>query len=678
MLSYGYWRQRFGGDRNVLGRTVSVESNPTVIVGVMPPGFRVVGADFDLIAPLQLDRARAVLPGFGLRGIARLKAGATIAQANADIARLLPIWMDSWPFPPGVPGNGRSYDRWRITPALRPLKDEVVSNAGAVLWAVMATIGAVMLIACANVANLLLVRAQARQNELAVRAALGAGWSRIARELLAESVWLALIGGAFGIGLAYEGVRLLVAAGPANLPRLSEIAIDGPALAFALSISVFSGLLFGSLPAFKYARRRIAIGGRTFSPSRERHLARNILVVAQVALALVLLVSSGLMIRTFQALHRVDPGFSQPERLQTVRVNIPLFQMREPERVTRRQNEILDKIAAIPGVTSAAFASSLPLEGLEPNWDAIFAEGQGDPRAAAARGQSAPLRFFKNVSPGYFAAMGTKLIAGRDLAWDDVYDQRRFALVSENLARELWGAPANAVGKRFVEIPGTPWWQVIGVVEDVRDSGIDKSAPAIVYWPTMMANLFGGSQVDAVRSAAFVVRSDLAGTASLVNQIQQAVWSVNGTLPVAAPRTMKDLYSQSLERTSFTLTMLSIAGAMALLLGLVGIYGVIAYAVSQRRREIGIRLALGAESARLKRMFLRHGLTLAITGVAIGLPAAVGLMRLMKSLLFGVSALDPLAFAAASAALVLAAALASFLPARRAAAVDPVEALRVE
>jgi predicted permease len=678
MLSYGYWQRRFGGDRTVLGRSLIVESRPNIIVGVMPPAFRVVDADFDLIAPLQLDRAKAVLPGFGFRGIARLRPDATIAQANADIARLVPIWMSSWSFPGGVHLDGlRVYERWRIAPALRPLKDEVVRDVGSLLWAVMATIGVVMLIACANVANLLLVRAEARQQELAIRAALGAGWRRIVGELLTESVLLGLTGGALGIGLAYVGLRLLIAAGPANLPRLNEISLDGRALAFTTAITVLSGLLFGSIPAFKYAGGRIAVGGRTLTASRERHRTRGILVVAQVALALVLLIGSGLMIRTLQALHHIEPGFSRPEQIQTLRVAIPFFQMQDAERITRMQNEILDKLAAIPGVTSAGFASTLPLEGIEPNWDGIVAEGQGDP-LAAANVELPPLRFFKNVSPGYFRAMGTRIVAGRELAWSDVYNQRHFALVSENLAREVWGSPANALGKRFVEIPGTPWWEVIGVAQDVRENSVDQKPPAIVYWPTMMANLFGPGPLNAVRSAAFVVRSDLAGTESLVKQIQQAVWSVNGTLPVASPRTMQDMYSRSLARTSFTLVMLGIAGAMALLLGLVGIYGVIAYAVSQRRREIGIRLALGAESRDVKRMFVRHGLALAGIGVAIGLPAAAGLVRLMKSLLLGISPLDPLAFATAPAVLVLGAALASFLPARRAAAVDPVEALKAE
>jgi hypothetical protein len=273
--------------------------------------------------------------------------------------------------------------------------------------------------------------------------------------------------------------------------------------------------------------------------------------------------------------------------------------------------------------------------------------------------------------------MGTRLVLGRDLTWADIYNHRRFVLVSENLARELWGSAANALGKRFVEILGRPWYEVVGVVQDVREIGVDQNSPAIVYWPALLDYwFFPGPR--AWGDAAFVLRSDLAGTGSLVKQIQQAVWSVNGNLPVASPWTMQGIYEQSMARTSFTLAMFAIGGAMALLLGLVGIYGVIAYAVSQRRREIGIRLALGAEPARLKQMFVRRGLGLAAIGIAIGLPASAALMRLLKSLLFGISPLDPLAFAAAAAVLVLAAGLASFLPARRAAAVDPVETLRAE
>jgi predicted permease len=675
MLGYGYWQRHFGGDRAVLGRTILVDSRPREIAGVMPRGFQFLNADAELILPIAFDRGKAVLPGFGWQGVARLKPGVTLAQADADLARLVPIWMNSWPLPGG--GNPHTYESWKITPALRPLKEEMVGNVASVLWVVMGTVGMVMLIACANVANLLLVRAEARQQELALRAALGAGRGQIVRSLLVESLLLGLMGGVLGVGLASWSLRLMAAIGPANLPRLTEISLDGRALAFTFLVSLLSGMLFGSIPALKYAGSRISTAlqsaGRTVSLSRERHRARNVLVVAQVALALVLLVSAGLMIRTFQALRTVRPGFTGAVQLQTMRISVPDRLVAEPERVTRVQNEIVDKLAAIPGVTSVGFARSVPMEGIAPNWDVVRVEGR-----SYAAGEIPPLRLFKNISPGYLHTIGTRIVAGRELTWTDVYNGRRVAMVSENLARELWGSPAAALGKRFLEIPGTPWWEVAGVVEDVRENGVDEIAPAIVYWPTLMDNLYGPGPVDVMRSATFVIRSDRTGSEGFLKQVREAVWSVNTSLPVAGERSMQEIYSRSLARTSFTLVMLAIAGLMALVLGVIGIYGVISYAVSQRRREIGIRLALGAQQGELRRMFVRHGLVLAAIGLTIGVAAAAALTRLMSSLLFGISPLDPLTYAAGALLLALAAMLASYLPARRASAVDPVEALKGE
>jgi predicted permease len=673
MLSYGYWKRHFGGDSSVIGRKIIVDSNDREIVGVMPKGFQFVNTDFDLIVPFAFDRNGLILAGFGCQGIARLKPGVTVAEANADVTRMLPIWMHSWSNGPG--SDPMFYLNWKITPALRPLKQQVVGEVGNVLWVVMGTIGIVMLITCANVTNLLLVRTEARQQELAIRAALGAGTWRIIRALLLESLMLGLAGGIFGAVLAYGGVRLLLALSPANLPRLSEISLDAQALAFALVLSLLAGLLFGLIPALKYSGRRISLAlsitGRTSSVSRERHRARNVLVVAQVSLALILLVSAGLMIRTFQSLRTIEPGFTHPEHLQIMRISIPKPLVPEALRVTRIQNDISDKLAAIPGVTSVGFTSQMPMEGTEPDWDYIIPEGKPD-----ATEQNQPLRFFKNVSPGFIQTDGTKLIAGRDLTWAAIYDQRREAMVSENLARELWGTPSAAIGKRFREFK--QWWEVVGVVQDVRENGVNEKAPAIVYWPPMMEGLFGPGPLDAIRSVTYVVRSDRTNTASFLNEIRSAVSSVNSELPVTSLRTMQDLYDHSLARTSFALVMLAIAGSMALAIGIIGIYGVISYTVSQRTREIGIRLALGAQQGTIKRMFVGDALLLAGIGAAIGLAAAFGLMRLLNSLLFGISPHDPLTYILVTAVLIAVAMLASFLPARRAAAVDPADTLRAE
>jgi predicted permease len=470
-----------------------------------------------------------------------------------------------------------------------------------------------------------------------------------------------------------------VAIGPGRLPRLNEIAVDGWALTFAVAVSLLSGLLFGLVPALKYAGPRVGVtlrgGGRTASVGRERHRARNVLVVAQVALALVLLISSGLMIRTFVSLRDVQPGFTHPEQLQTVRIVAPPAAVPDPERVTRMQNEILDKLQAIPGVTSVAFASEVPLDGFGPDWDAILPEGKID----LAR-EIPPLRTFHYVSPGMFAAMGTRIVAGREYTWTDLYDRRPVAILSENLAREYWGSAAAAVGKRIsASIPGSPLREVVGVVQDVRENGLQEPAPAAVYWPALTESIYrAGGRPFVARGVTFAIRTSRAGTEGLLKEMQRAVWSVNAALPVARVQTMREVYDQSMARTSFTLVMLGIAGAMALVLGIVGIYGVISYAVTQRRREIGIRVALGAQLPALRRMFVRDGLMLVAVGTAIGLCAAAGLMGLMKSLLFGVSAMDPVTYVAVPLVLWLAAAVASYVPARRVSRADPVEALRAE
>jgi predicted permease len=675
MLSYGYWQRRFGGDRTAIGRNILVDARSREIVGVMPQGFRMLDTDFDLIVPAAFDRGKLILAGFGYHGIARLKAGMAIAQADADITRMLPIWMDSWSNGPGT--NPHFYETWRITPIIRPLKQEVIGNVSDVLWAVMATIALVMLIACVNVTNLLLVRVESRQQELAVRAALGAGWARIARGLLVESVMLGLIGGALGVGVAYSGVRLLLAIGPSNLPRLNEISLDARTLGFTVLLSLVSGLLFGLVPALKYAGPRASLGlrsgGRTSSVSRERHRARNVLVIGQVAMALVLLVSAGLMIRTFQALRTVDPGFKGAPHLQLARISIPQAMVAEPERVLRIQNEILEKLAAIPGVKSAGLVSEMPMEGFDSDWDCIFAQDKTYPENVMA-----PLRLYKYISPGFLDTAGTRLIAGREFTWSEVYGLRPVVMISENLARETWGTPSAALGKQLREFSAMPWHEVIGVIQDVRERGVQDKAPEIVYWPPMMEYLFGAKTAQTLRTETFVIRSERAGSDSFLNEVRQAVWSVNSNLPLASVRTMQEVYDKSMARTSFTLVMLGIAGAMALVLGIIGIYGVISYAVSQRQREIGIRLALGAQGGDVLQMVLGQGAKMALAGVAIGIGAALGLTPLMTSLLFGVTAHDPQTIAAVAGLLVLVALVACYIPARRATLVDPVEALRYE
>ncbi len=671
ILSYGYWQSHFGGDRSILGRGMTVDSTLRQIVGVMPAGFRFLNVEPELITTARFDRSRVYIGNFYLQGVARLKPGVTLTQANADMQRVIEIWKNSWPPPPG-----RAAVDWQVKPALRPLKQDVVGDTGNALWVLMGTISMVLLIACANVANLLLVRTQSRQQELAVRAALGAGRRRIAAGLLIESLLLSLIGGAAGVALAYAGLRLLVRIGPANLPRLNELAIDLPTLGFAFCASLFSGLLFSLLPVLKGAGSRMATAlrgiGRTSSQSKERHRASNVLVVTQMALALVLLIGSGLMIRTFQALRNVNPGFTKPESIQIFRLWMPFSQVQDPAQVARTQVAIREKLAAIPGVAAVAFSNTVPLDG-RTSWDPVWAEDKVYPA-----GQAPPARTYRFVSPGFFAASGTKLVVGRDITWAEFNDRTPVALVSENMARELWGTPAAALGKRIHEPGPKPTWrEIVGVIEDVRNGGVQFKSPSIVYFPAVMENGYG-NPLYVQRPVAYSIRTDRAGTQSLLSEARAAVWSVNSNLPVFLVSTMKDLYDESLAPTSFTLVMLAIAGTMALLLGIVGIYGVMSYAVSQRTREMGIRLALGAEPRQVKRMFVGNGLVLAGAGVVIGLAAAAGLTRLMKSLLFGISTIDPVIYITMAVVLVAAAVIASYLPARRASRIDPTDALRLE
>ena len=671
IVSYGYWQSHFGGDASILGRGLTVDSTPRQIVGVMPAGFRFLNVEPDLITTARFDRNRVFQGNHYLQGIARLKPGVTLAQANADLERMLEIWTHAWPAPPGQ----TLVDR-QLKPALRPLKQDVIGDTGNALWIMMGTVSMVLLIACANVANLLFVRTQSRQQELAVRSALGASRRRIAAGLFVESILLSLIGGAVGVGLAYAGLRLLVRIGPENLPRLSELAIDLPTFSFAFCASLVAGLLFSLLPVLRGAGARIATAlrsmGRTSSPSKERHRASNALVVTQTALALILLIGAGLMIRTFQALRNVAPGFTQPESIQILRISLSQSQFQQPEQVIRAQIEIRDRLAEVPGVTAVAFSNTVPLDGRR-SWDPVLVQDKVFPP-----GEAPPVRTFRYVSPGFFGATGTKLLAGRDITWPEFQNHTPVALISENMASELWGTPSEAVGKRIHE-PGAnrPWREIVGVVEDVRNEGAQFKPPSIAYFPAVM-EMFYGNPLYVQRAVAYTIRTDRAGTQSFLAEARAAVWSVNSNLPVFLMNTMKDLYDRSLAVTSFTLVMLAIAGTMALLLGIVGIYGVMSYTVSQRTREMAIRLALGAKPGELERAFVGNGLALAGAGIVIGLAAAAGLTSLMKSILFGISTLDPVIYFGMAAVLVAAAALASYIPARRASRIDPNEALRIE
>jgi predicted permease len=669
IVSYGYWQRRLVS-ADPLGATLVVNGVPRHVIGVLPQSFTFFDYPADIFYPRQPVRADATFPAGDGRGVARLKPGVTLDQANADVARMIPILDGEFP--------GGNAAQLQFRPKLRWLKDSVVGDLTDTLWLLMGTIGVLLLISCANVSNLVLVRTQSRRPELAVRTALGAGWAGIARVVLAESAMLGLAGGVAGVAVAYFSLPLLLSLGAADLPHIMTVTIDPTVLLVALGTTVLATLTFTLIPVFHFALPKLQVAdqlrgrGRSITDGQEGTRARHLLVVVQVALALVLLVGSGLMIRTVVTLRQVDPGFRDPDGVQIFQLTIPSAIVpspepagaHDPERTIRMQHEILDRLAAVPGVDSVGFSSSndgLPLDG-DGRTTSIVVEGRTRAEDAS------PLKEVQAVSPGFFETLQTPVIAGRTFAWNDVHQRRPVMLVSENLARAEWGSAAAALGKRIGTSPTGPWSEVVGVVRDVHHYGLSQPPPETVIFPAFARNTV----------ASFVIRSERVGTIGFLEELRRAVWSVNRSLSPANVQTMGDLYGRSMARTSMTLQLLAITGAMALALGLVGIYGVVSYAISQRRREIGIRLALGAQQGEVRRMFVGQALVLVGIGVALGLGAAAALTRLMQSQLFGVSPVDPLTHLAVALLLVTAAGLASYLSAHRASAFDPVEILKGE
>jgi putative ABC transport system permease protein len=663
MLSYGYWQRRFGADQKVIGRRIMVDGAAREIIGVLPKDFWFMDMGHDLLLPLRFDRSAVRLAGYNFQAIARLRPGVTIQQANADVARMIGIELNKFPPPNGM--SKQMMEDARLGPNVRLLQEDLLGDIGRSLWVVMATIGIVLLIACANVANLLLVRSEGRAHEFAIRAALGAGRGRIAREMFAESLALALMGGCLGVGFAFAVVKLVLKISPARLPRFEQISVDSTALLFTLGISLVAGFALGAIPVLKHGGVRLAeslrAGGRNASAGRERNISRNTLAVVQVGLALVLLIGSGLMIRTFQAIRRVHPGFSNSEELQTLRISIARTAAPKDEELLQMQHNLVDRLASVPGVSEVSILGGLPMTGFM-SQDPIFASDH-----TYAANQIPPLRRFITAAPGAFHALRTPMLAGREFTWAEIHQGRRVAVISENFALEYWGAAQAAIGKQIRSNPNDPWSEIIGVASDLRHDGADKAPPTSVYWP-----------LRSQYSMPFLIRSSRAGTDSFLTEVRQTVWAVNGSLPITDIRTMKQIYDRSMARTGFTLTLLAISGGMALLLAVVGIYAVISYTVAQRTREIGIRMALGAQQGELKRMFVGRGLLWSGIGAAAGLTAAIALSRLMSALLFEISPMDPLTYTVAAVGILAASAVASYLPARRVTRVDPIEALRSE
>ena len=656
MLTHGYWQRRFAGADNVVGQQLVIDGTPSEVIGVLPASFAFLRTRPAIVLPMPIDANAPRFISFGFQALARMKPGITLAQANADAARVISL------LPP-------AFARLELRPNVRPLATDVIRNVGQILWILLAAVGVVLLIACGNVANLFLVRAEGRHQELAVRAALGASHGRIARALLSESGVLALAGGLLGLVLAQAALGLLRRIAPAELPRVNDIGIDWLVVLFTISVSVLSGALCGALAVIRFGKPRLTAikeGGRSGSDGPGRRRTRDALVVGQIALALTLLIVSGLMIRTFIAMRQVDPGFTRPEEVQTFVIEIPESLIGDPEQAARTFEGVAEQLGRVPGVTSVGLSSSITLDG-EDNSNYVAIEEFPDPEGTMVK-----LRRFKSIGPRYLETMGNRLVAGRSITWSDILEQRPVVMISEPLAREYRGEPAKAIGKRVRgSSPRFPWREIVGVSGNERDDGLTQPPTPMVYWPML-------NESYEWRAMAYAVRSTRVGTPGFVRELEQAVWSVNPNLPLASVQTLEEIEENSMTQTSFALVMLGIAACVALLIGMVGIYGVVAYAAAQRTREIGVRMALGAQIGDVRTLFLRHGLWLTTVGIAIGIAIALMLTRVMSAFLFGVGPMDPVTYAAVSVVLAGMTLVATYLPAHRASRIDPVVALRTE
>lgn len=670
VLTYSYWEHRFSRDLKAIGQTVTIDGQRHTILGVMPASFRFLDRDADAIVPYVLRRSEVLVGNYFRPSIGRLRPGVTLDEASVAVSQLIPTAFAGFPLRPGV--SLEQALSTGLRPNLSPLKADIVGNAGTTLWVLMATVTVVLLIACANVTSLLLVQVEDRRRELGLRAALGAGSRRLTGELVTESLLLSVAAWTAGVGVAYSIVDLVTRFAPTDLPRVREITIDSTVLLFAGALSVAAVLLVSLVPVLRHCSLRAG----SLSPCRscgphDRFTIRGPLISVQVALALVLLTSGGLMLRTFMQLSRAETGFREANRLQTARIEIPAATVPQPDSIVRLEKHVTERLASLPGVTAVAFASSLPMDGTSAA-DMIV------PEDAPSGGAARRLRQFRSVSPGWFAAMGTPIVAGRDLTWRDAFEMRPVVLVSEHLAQELWTDATRAVGKRLrTSSAADAWREVVGVVGDVHDRGVSRPVTELVYLPVAAQRIFNQPRT-VTTSLVYVLRSDRTGTPGLIADVRQAVWNVDSSLPVANALAMSDVVKQSFARTRFTLIMLLLAGAMAVLLGLVGIYAVIAYTVSRQVREVGVRLAFGAEGPAIRRLFIKRGLTLTAVGIVIGLVVAGLLTRGMSTLLFEVRPLDPITYVIVTLGLLCASALAVYLPATRATQIDPVVALRAD
>jgi len=672
ILSNGFWKRRFGGDPSVVGKGLTLNGNSFTIVGVMASDFlfnkEIMPAvngiqNVDLLLPLPLNEtARANRGGEDFNIFAKLKPGITVQRAQSDMNVLASRMKRD--YPQNYPPNGG------LTISVVPLINQVVGDVRLALYVLLGAVGLVLLIACGNVANLLLSRAAVRQKEMAIRAAVGASRERIIRQLLTEAVLLAALGGIIGLLLALGAVKILGWFGPANIPRLGEIGVDGRVLAFTFVISLVTGVVFGLMPAIRASRLdlndvlreggRSGVGTSAFGLGHQQ--LRKLLISAEIALSLVLLIGAGLLVRSYERITSANPGFDAHNVL-SFRVTLPGFKYKTPEAVSLFYRQLEDRIRALPGVQQVGANYLLPLSSVALGWEPISIEGyvpKGD-------GENLIIASSGYVSPGYFRAMGIPLLKGRLFDERDVRGAPDVTVVDDKLAARFW-PNEDPIGKRMRRGDSGPWRTVIGVVADTKQYEVDGEPPITAFYPVEQLGV--PSRFLVVKST-----SDAAGLAMAVNR---EVRALDADLPVYDVSTMEQRLSDSFARRRFSMLMLGVFAACATLIAAIGIYGVVSFWVSQRTRELGIRAALGARQTDILQLVIRQAVVLVVAGIAAGLVVAFGLTRAMAKLLFGVSATDAVTYALLAVVLGVVALVASYVPARRAAGVPPIVALRQE
>jgi predicted permease len=668
LLGEQLWQRRYGGDPTIVGKHIMIDGVSREVIGVLRGDFRFPSAGNGLWLPLGLNPAKVEPASFNYSVVARLAPNVSPAAATEELTRIMPRVVTEYPSVLTM----SMLEQVHLRPVVTPLRDTIVGDIGRMLWVVLGTVGFVLLIACANVANLFLVRAEGRQKELAVRAALGAARGALVAQLAAEGALLAALGGIGGLALAVPGVRLLQALGGGiDIPRLSEVRVDGAVLAFTICVTLLAAVIFSVLPLVRLGSMQLVGAlkdlGRSATVGRDRHRARMTLVVSQVALALLLLVGSGLMARSFARLRSVNPGFDASHVL-TFRIAAPQSVYKSDPEVFRLYESISREISALPGVQKVGGTSWLPLADDGHDNGAIWIEDYPTPKGAVP-----PVHDQIFVNTDYFATMHIPLLAGRGFSTVDPNHPPHEVIVSRSFAQRYWKGQ-SPIGKRLHPGPSDDWSAIVGVVDDVHIEGLEQAPEQAVYFPLLEQQ---ADKLYAPRTLTFVVRS-IGDATAITGAARRVVQQLASGVPVFAVRPMTDVVTRASARTSFTLFLLALASGAALLLGAIGIYGVISYMVSLRTREIGVRMALGAAPGEIGRMVSRQGLTMAGAGVVIGLVAALALTRYLRTLLFEISPTDPLTLGGVAAILLVVALAASWLPARRAAHVDPAVALRAE